>query len=154
MISARFLESSELDRLRPDWEQLYAMQYEQGLTLRVPIDGFELWVGSIEAQLGRFAVVAVAEESGEIAGFVAARFRTALPYLGGQPIGYVSEVFTKATFRNLGVAARLLDMVVDWFRQQGIKRLELHVAVNNADGLRFYERHGWRAELMQLVLGV
>jgi GNAT superfamily N-acetyltransferase len=152
MTTFRFLQASDLGRLRTDWEELFLLQYQQGLSLRAPTDGFDLWLASIEPLLGRYAVVAGAEKDGEIVAFVAGRFRNAVPYLGGQSAGYVSEVFTRDAFRNHGLGAQLLDMVVDWFRLQGISRVELHVAAGNPNGLRFYQRHGWKTELLQLVL--
>ena len=141
-------------RLEPLWCALYRHQAEQGLRLTVPSDGYERWIGWIRPVLGRFGCVFVAERGGEPVGFLAGRVRATSPQFGGAPVGYISDVFVDEAVRGRGVGRMLVDAGVAWFGAQGMRRVELHVVSGNADGQRFYERHGWREELRQLYIDV
>ncbi len=145
------VEAGELDRLGPMWKALYELQAEQGMLLAVPPDGFDLWRGSLEGVLGRFAAVFAAAIDGEPVGFVACRVRGVPAYFGGGLAGFISEVFVAEAFRRRGVARRLIDAAVAWCAEQGISRVELQVMRENHDAQEAYKKLGWVAELTQMV---
>jgi RimJ/RimL family protein N-acetyltransferase len=51
-----------------------------------------------------------------------------------------------ADFRRRGVGRALLEQAVDWARQAGIRKLELHVFPHNDAAVALYERFGFRRE--------
>ena len=114
-------------------------------------DAYQAWLQSMAPFLGRFANIVVAEMDGKIVAFVAGRIRTLPPYFGSQTIGAISEVFVSAELRGGGIGRRLLNFAMEWFRDQGIDRVELQVVAGNPDGIRFYQQLGWHEELRQMV---
>jgi RimJ/RimL family protein N-acetyltransferase len=51
-----------------------------------------------------------------------------------------------ATHRRRGVGNALLEQAVEWARQSGIRKLELHVFPHNEAAIALYERFGFRRE--------
>jgi len=49
---------------------------------------------------------------------------------------------------------RFLDHAAKWFGDREIRRIELQVVSDNPRALRFYERLGWKRELVQLTYQV
>lgn len=52
-------------------------------------------------------------------------------------------VYLRASFRGTGLARDLLDVIIDFARDEGILQLELAVSAENSAALRFYQRHGF-----------
>ena len=116
-----------------------------------PPDAFERWRTSLRPLLGRFGFVLVAEGRGALLGFLAGRIRSQPPYFGGQPTGFISDVFVEEAHRNRGTAGALLAASARWFEEREIGRVELQVLIGNSGALEFYRRRGWKEELVQMV---
>jgi GNAT superfamily N-acetyltransferase len=113
---------------------------------------FDAWSASFVPVLGRFACIAVADGGAGLSGFVAGRIRTLPPFFGGGLAGFVSDVYVDASARGQGLARALLDAAGDWFRSQGVRRMELQVIMGNGAARDAYLRLGWKEELIQMVL--
>lgn len=59
----------------------------------------------------------------------------------GAPRGNILNVYTMAAHRRQGIARRLMDVALDWCRENGIGAVILHAS---KDGLALYERMGFR----------
>jgi GNAT superfamily N-acetyltransferase len=165
----RHVTEEDWPRLAPLWRRLYEHQRAHGMLLELPPDAFELWRASLQPLLGRFAFVLLAEPRGAAEcsdpaggsglagataaplGFLAGRVRSQPPYFGGQPAGFVGELFVEEAQRGRGVAGALLDASVEWFAERGVARVELQVLVGNTSAREFYRRRGWKEELVQVV---
>jgi ribosomal protein S18 acetylase RimI-like enzyme len=92
---------------------------------------------------GEDHLLLVAEENGEIIGYVAIHF---IPYLFmGSPEGYISELFVKNAARGKGVGSRLLSEAVKEGISRGCSRLQLVNMKNRESYARgFYTARGWR----------
>jgi GNAT superfamily N-acetyltransferase len=148
----RLATAAEVQGLEALWRDLYAHQAEHGMLLRLPDGAFDAWLKSIEPLLGRFAAVVIAIADDRIVGFVAGRTRMLPPYFGIGHVGAISEVFVSPEARRLGIGRVMLTHMVDWYRAQGIQRIELQVVARNPEAVTFYERLGWTQELVQMVL--
>ncbi len=51
-----------------------------------------------------------------------------------------------ATHRRRGIGRALLEAAVDWARESGVRKLELHVFPHNEPAIALYERFGFRQE--------
>jgi RimJ/RimL family protein N-acetyltransferase len=51
-----------------------------------------------------------------------------------------------AGYRRRGIGRALLEQAVDWARDAGVRKLELHVFPWNEPALRLYERFGFERE--------
>ncbi len=143
--------NERLEDLRDPWTALYRHQRDHGMLLQVPENAFDAWISSVQPFLGRFAEIIVAEQNQHVLGFVTCRIRTLPPYFGSKTVGFISEVFVDEAYRSKGIGGCMLDEAKKWFSEQQIDRIELHVVAGNEQGLRFYDRLGWRRELLQMV---
>ena len=74
----------------------------------------------------------------------------------GNPIGFLASVISAdhqarvlmfavaAGFRRQGIGRQLMDAFLDTCRRLGIRRIELEVRRSNRDGIRFYDRYGFK----------
>ena len=51
-----------------------------------------------------------------------------------------------ASHRRLGIGRGLLEQAVEWARERGVEKLELHVFPHNEAAIRLYERFGFERE--------
>jgi GNAT superfamily N-acetyltransferase len=83
----------------------------------------------------------IAELDGEIAGTAGALIREGYPTeIHGLSDGYVFGVSVKPPARNRGIATRLTTLAVDWLKEQGVARLQLHAS---PFGRPIYEKMGF-----------
>ena len=86
----------------------------------------------------------IAERSSTILGFAAAHLLLRrLPHR--QLLGELATIDVLPAFRREHVGWRLYHALETWMRGEKATRVELHVAVNNAAAMRFYERLGFHA---------
>jgi len=150
-VSIRMGSVDDLETLRSPWQVLYAHQIEHGLLVRLPGDAFEKWVASLRGVLGRFACLFIAESGDEPTGFLTGRIRSLPSYYGGDPVGYVSDVYVIPGARGSGTGRQLLTAASHWFHERGIRRMELQVIPGNEQAREFYTALGWKEELLQMV---
>jgi GNAT superfamily N-acetyltransferase len=150
-VEIRLATPDEIPRLEPLWRELYAHQAGHGMLLQLPESAFDAWVASIAPFVGRFAVVVVALDGREAVGFVAGRVRSLPPYFGAGQVGAIGEVYVREHHRGGGLGRRLVERAVEWYRENGLSRVELQVVAGNPEAVRFYERIGWTQELVQMV---
>jgi GNAT superfamily N-acetyltransferase len=143
--------AADVPRLESGWRALYVLQREQGMTAVMPPDAFALWSGSMVPGLGRFTNLFLAEASGVLSGFLAARLRRAPAWFGGAAVGFVSEVWVEEAARGAKVGEALVRAAEDWFRAQDAKRVELQVMLANTPARKLYAKLGWRDELLQMA---
>ncbi|GJD90930.1 hypothetical protein BHAOGJBA_4474 [Methylobacterium hispanicum] len=136
-------------RLTPaDAESFRALRIEAVGT--TPYTFAEELPAAMERGIGAYAA-ALAEEAetrtygafrnGELAGF-AASTRKRPPF---EFIAKISSVFVKAEHRRVGVARDLFAAVEEAARREGVTKLTLAVAVQNAEARRLYEALGYEA---------
>ena len=74
-----------------------------------------------------------------MAGFIIVHLEGA----GREQYGYVITIDVAPEFRRAGVGRQLLEQAEQKVRAAGLARVGLHVAVDNAGAIRFYERQGY-----------
>jgi GNAT superfamily N-acetyltransferase len=143
--------AENLPALRELWERLYAHQQLHGMLAELATDGFELWTQALSRVIGRFACVLIADCAGAPVGFLAGRVRTPTPPFRSDPVGFISEVYVDEAHRGGGAGRLLVESAKEWFRRQGIHRIELQVLAGNTAAREAYRRWGWQEELVQMV---
>jgi len=56
----------------------------------------------------------------------------------------VEDVVVAKKWRGCGIGHALLDQIAQWGAGKGVRRLQLLADRNNAEGLSFYEKLGWK----------
>ncbi len=91
------------------------------------------------------SIVRVAENDGEVAGFVIAHVERVSH--GRQ--AYVVTLDVAAAYRQNGLATRLMNDVEASMVAAGVQWIQLHVFTGNVNAIRFYERIGYQRMSMQ-----
>lgn len=79
----------------------------------------------------------VAEKAGEVAGFV-------LVARVGQGRGHVITLDVRAGWRRRSLGTALLERAEQWLAEQGVTRVDLETAVDNAAAVAFWQKVGYR----------
>jgi ribosomal protein S18 acetylase RimI-like enzyme len=114
-----------------------------------PEEGYGWFLGSQLAEDD--VVVLVAEQRGEVVGYV---------YAGIEPLswkelrdeaGFIHDIAVDERARRTGVAGQLLDAALAWVRGRGVPRVVLWTAEPNAAAQRLFESHGFRRTMVEMT---
>ena len=94
-------------------------------------------------------VALVAEEDGEVVGFVNANFRPQLHHLA--PVGTIDEIVVDAGRRGRRIGERLVEAVLEEARRRGADVVEVTTHERRERARRFYKRCGFEATSIKLV---
>ena len=98
------------------------------------------------------ACVFVAEEDGELAGYVYAELEPmSWKELRG-PAGFIHDIAVREEARGAGVAAQLLETATAWLRERGAPRVLLWTAPANATAQRLFRRAGFRDTMLEMTM--
>ena len=96
--------------------------------------------------------VLVAEEDGEIAGYV----YVALEPLSWKelrgPAGFVHDVAVREESRRSGIAIMLMRAAIDWLRERGAPRVILWTAAPNEAAQRLFRTLGFRDTMVEMTM--
>jgi len=81
----------------------------------------------------------VAEEDGEIVGFMLCLLEPNVPVYRERKIGVISDVYVKEGRRRKGLAKKMLDFAAKWFKKNKVRTVRLKVAADNLEA-----RAAWR----------
>lgn len=143
----------DITRLGAMWDALYRHQHEHGMLLPLSGDAREKWEKGVRERLDSpVSRVFVAEQDGRLLGFLAAQVKRLPPMYdpGLGKLGVVSEIFVEEGARGRRIGDRLVGAALEWLENAGAGTVELQVVPDNPGGRRFWERHGWRVECLQL----
>lgn len=96
------------------------------------------------------AAVLVWEEEGDLLGFCAAQIEVAPPMVAERARAEITDLFVCEDSRRRGIGRRLVEAVTDWIRERGVRRVEVRVAVRNAEGQAFWRALGY-ADLVDVL---
>jgi GNAT superfamily N-acetyltransferase len=91
----------------------------------------------------------VAEEDGQVIGFVNANFRPQLHHLGR--VGTIDELVVDEAFRGRRVGERLVEAVLEEARRRGADVVEVMTHERRERARAFYRRCGFEATSIKLV---
>jgi ribosomal protein S18 acetylase RimI-like enzyme len=94
----------------------------------------------------------VADDSGCLLGFLMAEVNTYPPIYVHKQFGYIGTISVTESAWRKGIGRLLLDAALDWFRAQGLQRVECSVAVENPVSQGFWKGRGFRGFMETHVL--
>ena len=94
-------------------------------------------------------VALVAEEDGEVVGFVNAHFRPQLHHLA--PVGTIDELVVDRDRRGRRIGERLVEAVLEEARRRGADVMEVSTHNRRERARAFYRRCGFEATSVKLV---
>ena len=67
-----------------------------------------------------------------------------LPFFKERRMGYIGEIWVEEKFRRKGVGKKLMEKMLEWFKERGIKWVRADVLSNNKEAIEFYKKLGFR----------
>ncbi len=111
---------------------------------------FEKYIGELinsnEAQ------VLVALEEHKVVGYSIALIQHYPPVFKSNIYGLINDLAISESHRRKGIGEQMLARMFEWFKIQGLDRIELRVAVNNQIGYSFWKKHGFKDYLHVLYI--
>jgi L-amino acid N-acyltransferase YncA len=111
---------------------------------------FHRWVGQM-AQDPRSRLL-VAEERGQIIGFLYATMETDAPIYLHDEFALVREWWVEASFRRQGAGKALIDLAAAELAAAGVRQLRVRTAAPDRDAHALLQRCGFRPGASELVM--
>lgn len=144
MVQIRDGRAEDLEGLKSLYRALYDHLKDCGMTFDLEEEGLER---TLEAMLrSRLCLVSVAEEDGQLLGFLCAgvvKMDRKLSCEGGGLLGLIHDLYILPRARRLGLAEALLDRTEAWFAQSGATAAECQVVWDNELGTAFWAGRGY-----------
>lgn len=86
----------------------------------------------------------MARENDRVIAFISGEVRNCfLPISVVEKVGYICGAFVLPEYRNKGIMRKLENMLLKYFKSQGLSYIELNVMTNNLHGKRSWESMGY-----------
>ena len=84
----------------------------------------------------------VAEEQGEVLGFLHAQIEQGDPIYALERYGTIVDLFVLESRRGGGIGEQLLQSCLEWFRSLNLQEYRVSTPVHTPEAQRFLEKHG------------
>ncbi len=109
---------------------------------------FDKWVRTcIRSRIG---FVAVAEENKKIIGYTLCRIKRYDKTFKFKHYGSINDIFVIPNHRGKGVASKLKDYAIEWFKQNKIKHVALSFNSENSKVYEIYQNWGFKDEQIEM----
>ncbi len=142
-VVARRAGRRDLESIEPLW--LALRQQEAKLDARLVIAAGAERVARSHWEVilaDRTTAIFVADDQGELVGFLHAEIRRNEPAYRSERFGEIVDLFVSEPHRSRGIGARLLETAVEWFDSHNAPEYRVSALVASPDAARFFERHG------------
>ena len=113
-------------------------------------DGYASFLGSVLDD--EESVIVVADDGGEIVGYVFAALEPlSWKDLRG-PAGYIHDLLVVETACRRGIGTELMHAAIAWLREHGAPRVLLGTAAPNAAAQALFKRLGFRETMIEMTL--
>jgi len=142
----------DLPRLVELWKELMDFHRELDPFFTRRPDGHERWRQFVSANMASDRwLVLVAEVDHEPAGYLMAALQECPPVFITTEYGFVQDVAVNAAHRRRGIASALYARCEEWFREKGVRRLELNALAVNELSTAFWRQMGYGDYLWRMA---
>jgi len=96
--------------------------------------------------------VVVAEDNGVIVGSGYARIKQSKAHLQHDLHAYLGFMYVAPSHRGQGVNQLVIEVLIKWGKEQGLKDFYLEAYASNTSALKAYEKLGFQASLIEMKL--
>lgn len=89
------------------------------------------------------SIFLLAEMNGKPVGMAYGWMRSTF-FLRDKEIGYLAEIWVEEKYRKEGIGKRLVEEMLRWFKDKGVKLVRTEVLEGNKDALRFFIDLGFK----------
>lgn len=90
----------------------------------------------------------VAEDNGEIVGFISGRIGKRYKFYKTQVFGDAENAFVIESYRNKGVAKQLMAELVVWMKSKGVERIEASTYWKNTAAQDIWRKMGFKEHMI------
>ena len=149
-IEIREAEKEDIDKIVNLWYDLAVMHEELMEGYDLSKDAKVHWKEFVESGLKRNGMCSfVAEDKGELIGFLNVVIRERLDIFKETKIGMILDVFIKSERRGEGIGTLLTDRAEEWIRGRGVQVAVITVSPKNEGGVRFWDDRGYKTYLLK-----
>ena len=94
--------------------------------------------------------VVVAEVQGKLVASGYALRKKARHYLDHEDYAYLGYMYTKPEFRGKGIIQKLIEILKQWAKSQGLVEVRLTVYHENLPAIKAYEKSGFKSHLNEM----
>ena len=139
-ITIRDAREDDLDGVIDLWEQLADHHEMLSDQFALAPDSKRKWSKYLRERFEEISTkLIVAEEDGKIVAFMLCLLEPNYPILKERKIGVISDVYVRQERRRKGLAKKMLDVAVAWFKKNKVRTVRLNVAAENLEA-----RAAWR----------
>lgn len=96
------------------------------------------------------AEVVVAEINGNVIGGGSAVIKDGKPYNIFNRYSFLGFMFVESAYRGQGVNKLIIEKLIEWSRQKGLKEIRLQVYSENLPAIKAYEKVGFKKILTEM----
>lgn len=96
--------------------------------------------------------ILVIEDNNKMVGYFNAKIEKPKPFFVPEKIGKISDAFIEEKYRKLGLGKKVLDELIEWFKKNKIKHVELSVDVRNEIGIKAWRKFGFKDFMKKMRL--
>jgi ribosomal protein S18 acetylase RimI-like enzyme len=115
-----------------------------------PEEGYAWFLGEQLKEEGN-VVVLVAEQLGEVIGYVYAALEPVSWKELRDACGFIHDIAVDARGRRIGVATALMEAAIAWLKEHGAPRVILGTAEQNVAAQRLFTRLGFRRTMVEMT---
>ena len=139
----------DLDEVVDLWVMLARHHEEISDDFTLAWDGKRKWAKYLRAKFAEISTkLIVAEESGKIVGFMLCLLSPNVPVFKERKVGVISDVYVLEERRRKGVARKMLDVAVKWFKKNKVRTVQLGVAHDNLEARAVWRSIGFKPYLI------
>lgn len=95
--------------------------------------------------------VLVAVHDSQVVGYVLGVVVDLAPDIFAQePSGFLADIYVDTALRRKGIGRALVEELVNWFRENGLRYFEWHAAVQNTEAIAFWRALGGREVMLRM----
>jgi ribosomal protein S18 acetylase RimI-like enzyme len=133
------------------WEELMDFHQARDPLFTRARNGSRLFAKFVEENIRNDAAcVLVATVDGKIVGYCQGMLEQHPPALAKPQYGQILDFLVTADCRRAGIGEQMFEALCDWFRAEGIRRIEVRHSTANESAARFWPKMGFTPYLQTL----
>ena len=152
-INVREAVENEISAMVELWKEMMDLHAERDQLFTRKATGHEGWIEFITGHISKEdSYVLVAECDGQIVGHCLAFITESPPVITTKQYGLFQDLAVTSNYRRCGIGEELVNKVLTWFAEYGMKRIEVKVSVHNELSTAFWRKMGFKPYLETLYL--
>jgi ribosomal protein S18 acetylase RimI-like enzyme len=144
LIEVRDATKDDLEDVANLWEKLAMHHADLSDDFALAWDSKRRWSKYLREKFAEISTkLIVAEENDEIVGFMLCMLYPNIPVYKERKLGIISDAYVQEGRRKRGVANKMFDVALKWFKKNKVKTVELRVATINPDAQAVWKSLGF-----------